>query len=245
MKLTAVVSSIQVGLPRQFSSNGPAEGADDGLWTSGIVKQTVDGPVMVRTTNIDGDGQADLTHHGGVDKAVLAYASEHFSFWRSEFPNVMWENGSFGENLSLSGLVEADVCIGDVFTLGDCVLQVSQPRQPCWKLSRRWNLPKLAVRVQQTRRSGWYLRVLNEGTIEAGQTMELVERPFPHWTIQVANEIMFAKPRDAHHEQALASCPLLSASWRETLSKRSSRTPSELNTRDSKRLGGKAINDNI
>ncbi|MGB7323725.1 MAG: MOSC domain-containing protein [Rubripirellula sp.] len=83
----------------------------------------------------------------------------------------------------------------DVFALGTCVLQVSQPRQPCWKLSRRWSLPKLAVQVQRTRRTGWYLRVIQEGAIVTGQAMRLIERPHSQWTIEAANEIMFAKPR--------------------------------------------------
>jgi MOSC domain-containing protein YiiM len=237
MKLTAVVSSIQVGLPRQFASTGSAGGSTDGAWTSGIIKHQLSGPVMVRKTNIDGDGQADRIHHGGVDKAVLAYASENYSFWKAEMPETDWLSGSFGENLTLSGVLEADVCVGDVFSLGECLLQISQPRQPCWKLSQRWNLPKLSVRVQQTRRTGWYLRVLEEGVIHSGQPMQLMERRFPKWTIQLANEIMFAKPGDSELDQQLASCPLLSKSWQDTLANRSKRSDEQNKANEGDRLG--------
>jgi MOSC domain-containing protein YiiM len=155
---------------------------------------------MVRRFNLDGDGQADLVHHGGVDKAVLCYPHEHYEFWASEYSEVEWRAGCFGENLTLAGLCEADVCIGDVFQLGDALLQVSQPRQPCWKLSRRWGIPK-------------------------------------QWTIAQANEIMFAKPRRPTEELALLECDVLSASWRETLSKRSERGESDSLQRESERLG--------
>ena len=192
---------------------------------------------MVRRFNLDGDGQADLVHHGGVDKAVLCYPHEHYEFWASEYSEVEWRAGCFGENLTLAGLCEADVCIGDVFQLGDALLQVSQPRQPCWKLSRRWGIPKLAVQVQQTRRTGWYLRVLVEGKIESGQPFVLTERPYSQWTIAQANEIMFAKPRRPTEELALLECDVLSASWRETLSKRSERGESDSLQRESERLG--------
>jgi len=182
-----------------------------------IIKQRVDIPVNVRTENIDGDQQADLVHHGGPDKAICAYPLHNYVFWIREFPGIDWQAGYFGENLTLSGIGEADVCIGDSFEVGSCVLQISQPRQPCWKLSRRWKLPKLAVRVQQTGRTGWYLRVLNEGLLESGQVMKLIERSNPRWTIASANDVMFAKPRNFVDDQDLAACQLLSSSGRETL----------------------------
>jgi len=222
--LAAEVVSIQVGRPKKF---GAAEAVADGtekFWHSAIVKMPLAGPVAVARANLAGDRQADLKHHGGPDKAVLIYASEHFDFWSNEYPAIDWTAGCFGENLTTSGLIEADVCLGDVFRLGSCVLQVSQPRQPCWKLSRRWNLPKLAVRVQQTGLTGWYLRVVQEGFIEAGQTMSLIARLHPEWTIASANAVMFAKPRDPTRDRQLAECAALSASWRETLARRASRS---------------------
>lgn len=225
------IESIFVGRPQRF----PAEG-DSKQWTSAIFKQCVDAPVNVHCGNIDGDQQADLIHHGGLDKAICAYAVQNYAFWIREFPKVDWKASCFGENLGLSGVCESDVCIGDSFEVGSCILQVSQPRQPCWKLSRRWGIPKLAVRVQQTRRTGWYFRVLNEGVIESGQTMKLISRPYPQWTIASANEVMFAKPRDVEHDLKLATCELLSSSWRETLSTRARCVEDEDNDRERSRL---------
>ena len=213
-----VVLSVQVGRLQRFGND---QDSGDKPWTSGIIKYSVSDSVMVRRTNLDGDEQADLVHHGGLDKAVLAYPHEHYKFWQTEFPEVNWENGCFGENLTLCGLTESEVCVGDVYSLGDSVLQISQPRQPCWKLSRRWAIPKLAVRVQQTRRTGWYMRVLQEGEVSFGQTMSLVERLHPEWTIGHCNDVMFARPREPERDIELASCESLSESWKQTLSKRS------------------------
>lgn len=231
--LCAKVLSIHVGRPRCFNTGDDA----DKPWTSGIAKLPVSGPVTIRQFNIEGDEQADLKHHGGPDKAVLAYPTEHYRFWADEFDSVDWCPGCFGENLPLEGCTESDVCIGDVFEFGDARLQVSQPRQPCWKLSRRWKIPKLAVRVQQTRRTGWYFRVLQQGVAEAGQLMRLIERPATRWTISVANEIMFAKPRDSVLDAELSRVDALSASWKETLSKRVNRTDVENSSREQMRIG--------
>jgi MOSC domain-containing protein YiiM len=226
------IESVFVGRPQSFPSEG-----DSTPWTSAIVKQRVDGPVYVRTTNIDGDQQADLVHHGGLDKAICAYALQNYACWIPEFPSIDWQAGCFGENLTLSGVNESDVCIGDILKVGSCVLQVSQPRQPCWKLSRHWKLPKLAVRVQQTRRTGWYFRVLNEGLLESGQVMKVIDRTCPRWTIAAANDVMFAKPRNSENDQKLAACPLLSSSWRETLRTRARSSDHIINENEQRRLG--------
>lgn len=226
------IESVFVGRPQSFPSEG-----DSTPWTSAIVKQRVDGPVYVRTTNIDGDQQADLVHHGGLDKAICAYALQNYACWIPEFPCIDWQAGCFGENLTLSGVDESDVCIGDILKVGSCVLQVSQPRQPCWKLSRHWKLPNLAVRVQQTRRTGWYFRVLNEGLLESGQMMKVIDRTYPRWTIAAANDVMFAKPRNSENDKKLADCPLLSSSWRETLGTRARSSEHTINENEQRRLG--------
>ncbi|TWT68415.1 MOSC domain-containing protein [Crateriforma conspicua] len=228
------IVSIHVGRPRAMDA-----GDDPGKpWTSGIIKDRVDGPIRVGRENLDGDGQADLVHHGGVDKAVLAYPAVHFPFWKQEFPDVHWGDGTFGENLTIAEADETKVCIGDVFEIGDCVLQVSQPRQPCWKLSRRWRLPKLAVRVQQTRRTGWYFRVLSTGTIRPGQSMHLTRRDYPDFTVAFANDVMFAKPRDAALDLRLAACDALSVSWKKTLNTRSGGSESDHQSSVDARLRG-------
>lgn len=170
---------------------------------------------------IAGDEQADLVNHGGADKAVLAYASEHYEKWNEEFPGKNFQAGGFGENLTVADLNESTCCIGDLFRVGDCRLQISQPRQPCWKLSGRWELQKLAVLVQQNGRTGWYLRVLENGKIEAGMQIELIARPFPEFSVKLAHSVMYAKPRRHEDDQRLAKCPALSEAWRTNLEQRS------------------------
>ncbi|PHQ36426.1 MOSC domain-containing protein [Rhodopirellula bahusiensis] len=218
------IVSVQIGACQSYFKNGDPNRP----WVSAIEKSVVFGPVPTSELGLDGDEQADKVHHGGVDKAVLGYCESHYSFWKTEFPEINWGSGAFGENLTLSGMLESEVCVGDIFecqsaTAGGLCLQVSQPREPCWKLSQRWGLPKLAVRVQATRRTGWYMRVLHRGDLQAGQTLSLVERPHPEFTIDVANDILFAKPRDAAADLRLAGCQHLSEAWKENLIRRSAK----------------------
>lgn len=222
--MTIRIESVFVGRPQNFSSEDASK-----FWTSAIVKHQVAGPVRVEKTNLDGDEQADLVHHGGADKAVLAYPVSHYEYWRETHPDMDWSAGAFGENLSISHVTEINCCIGDVFVVSNCVLQISQPRQPCWKLVRRWNVADLAVQVQKTRRTGWYLRVLQSGMITAGDSMDLIERPHPELTVEWSNQVMFAKPRIRADDLLLASCPLLSESWRSNLLSRSSEPNDERN----------------
>jgi MOSC domain-containing protein YiiM len=189
-------------------------------WTSGIVKTPVEGSVWLGRTNLAGDGQADLVNHGGIDKAVLAYAASHYPVWRNELALLELPFGAFGENLTIEGQNEWTVCIGDTFAVGEALVQVSQPRQPCWKLARRWKLKDMTARVQRSGRGGWYLRVLGEGTIQAGLSVVLRERPYPRWTVALANDLMFRRLQDRDALAALATCPLLSSSWRDTLGER-------------------------
>ncbi|ATY85188.1 MOSC domain-containing protein [Kyrpidia spormannii] len=189
-------------------------------WRSAILKQPVSGPVWLSRTNLAGDEQADLKHHGGPDKAVLAYAAAHYPLWRQELGISEMEPGGFGENFVVSGMAEPDVCIGDTFRVGEAVVQVSQPRQPCWKLGRRWNLADLPKRAEETGRSGWYFRVLEEGWVAPGQEIVLVDRPFPQWTVARCNEIMHHRRRDRAAAAELDACPALSESWKKTLGQR-------------------------
>jgi MOSC domain-containing protein YiiM len=215
----AVLASVQVGRPRWHGTPGAADPFDRAFAT-GFWKDPVAGPVMVRATNLDGDGQADLENHGGADKAVLAYAAAHYPRWREELAVPDLPHGGFGENLTVGGLTEPDVCIGDVWRVGGAVLEVSQPRQPCWKLARRWRVKTLPARVIDTGRSGWYLRVVEEGLIEAGQPVEVVDRRRPGWTVERAHRVMFFHRADAGENAALAAVPELSLSWREVLRQR-------------------------
>jgi len=219
----ARIHSIQVGRPRHYGSAG-AEGPLDRPWTSSIVKDVVMGPRWVRHTNIDGDRQADLENHGGPDKAVLAYAVRHYPAWREELPEIEFPMGAFGENLTLGGLTEEDVAIGDIWAGGTATFQVSQPRQPCWKLARRLRVRDMVVRVQSNLRSGWYLRVLEEGEIQAGDVLTLEARTHPSWTVAEASRAMYGVGEDPRAALELAGLPELSASWKRTLHLRASKT---------------------
>jgi len=215
----ATLVSIQIGRPTLIGNETSAD-PHDRPWTSAFFKTAISGPVFVGRSNIAGDAQADLEHHGGVDKAVLAYAASHYDLWRKELSEVPWCHGGFGENLTIAGLTEESVCVGDHWSLGQAVFEVSQPRQPCWKLARRWRMTELTALVVAKGRTGWYLRVLQEGLIEAGNAVTLIERPHPEWTIARANQVMHHRKDDMPAARQLAALPELSATWQATLHKR-------------------------
>jgi MOSC domain-containing protein YiiM len=165
---TASLLSIQVAKPLAIRH------MDEEVRTA-IYKLPVQGPVMVRSLNIDGDQQGDLTVHGGVDKAVYCYPSEHYPAWQEELDREL-PYGTFGENLTVSGLLEPDIHLDDVLEVGDALLQVSQPRFPCYKLGIKIGDQRFVKRFQESGRSGFYCRVLQEGLIEAGQPIRVIER---------------------------------------------------------------------
>ena len=213
------ILSIQVGLPRTF--NGDSNDAHE-AWTTAFFKTPVDGQVWLGTTNLVGDAQANLKSHGGVDKAVCVYPSEHYQFWERRLTRRIPAPGAFAENFTTEGTSEQDACIGDVLRFGEAICQISQPRPPCWKLARCWQIADLAAQVEQTGRTGWYLRVLEEGYVRAGASILLLERPNPQWTIARANAVLYHGKSDPQSVQALASCSFLSPNWRDyLLSKRS------------------------
>ncbi len=205
--------SIQVGLPRSLGTPG-ATGPLERAWRSAIYKEPVCGPVWLGRTHLACDGQADLAAHGGPERAVLAYGAEHYAAWQQELGVEPMPYGAFGENFTIGGLTEETVCIGDTFTVGRARVQVSQPRGPCWKLARRWGRLGFAAHVLRTGRTGWYLRVLEEGEVEAGARLELVDRPYPHWTVARASALLRDTPRDPAEVASLIACPLLPEAWR-------------------------------
>lgn len=215
----AVLLSVQIGVPRTI---GRADAVDpmDQVWTTGFLKEPVAGSVWLGRVNLAGDLQADLQNHGGPEKAVNVYPAEHYSHWERDLGLGALPYGAFGENFTTEGLLEADVCIGDVFGIGETVVQLSQPRQPCWKLARRWRVKDLALKVQQTGRTGWYFRVLREGHVQAGAKLRLIERRYPEWTVAAANDVMHHHAHDLEAARALANCPALSARWRESIGRR-------------------------
>lgn len=212
------IVSLQLGLPTNLPVS--QSGDSEKTWTTGFFKKAVAGPVWLSALNLEGDGQADLVHHGGANKAVCVYSADHFPFWRHELSQIEFQAGAFGENFTIAKLTERDVCIGDNWEVGEALVQVSQPRQPCWKLARRWNVKDLAVRVQQSGRTGWYFRVLREGFVASGMPLLLVERPFAEWTVDKANHIMHHDKENFAEAARLAAIPPLSSSWRDSLLRR-------------------------
>ncbi|HVD00161.1 MAG TPA: MOSC domain-containing protein [Candidatus Dormibacteraeota bacterium] len=188
--------SVQVGQPLFL---GPDVGLEEPLnhrWHSAFFKEPVAGPVRLGRTNLDGDRQADPRVHGGPDMAVLAYSAEHYPLWREELGIAQIGPGGFAENFTISGQDELTVSIGDVYRVGGALVQVSQPRGPCYKISYRWKRPDLLGRCESNGRHGWYLRVLEEGPVEAGDAVDLLERPNPGWTVRRAADAYRARRKD-------------------------------------------------
>jgi MOSC domain-containing protein YiiM len=163
------IVSVNVGLPQEVSWQGK-------LVTTGIFKEPVNTPVMMRTLNLDGDAQADLTVHGGVSKAVYAYPSEHYGYWRTGLPGVDLPSGMFGENFTTEGLLEEAVYIGDKFRIGETEVMVTEPRMPCYKLGIKFGRADIIKRFLASRRTGFYFSVAREGMVSAGDAVELTGR---------------------------------------------------------------------
>jgi MOSC domain-containing protein YiiM len=209
------IASIQVGQPREMTDEGWPD-LRTGPWVSAIIKEPVSGPVWLATTNLAGDRQGNPAVHGGPDKAALAYGAGHYPLWRSELGREL-PHGAFGENLTIEGLDEESVCIGDIFEAGEAIVEVSQPRQPCWKIARRWGIKELTAMVADNGRTGWYLRVLREGHLEAGQPVRPSERPHPEWPVMRATRVMQNRRREMAPANELAQLPELSEAWKTQL----------------------------
>jgi MOSC domain-containing protein YiiM len=163
------LASLNVGRPREVTWRGRTV-------TTGIYKNPVEGPVMLRTLNLDGDGQADLSVHGGKHKAVYCYPLEHYAYWQRELPGTDLRMGMFGENFTTEGLTEDDTWIGDQFTVGSATVVVTQPRLPCYKLGIRFQSDQMVKRFQASGRTGFYVAVAREGSVRAGQEISRVGR---------------------------------------------------------------------
>lgn len=210
------ILSIQIGPTVEVPPTG-TEAWWDKPWETGFYKAAASGPQWLGYLGLRGDDQADRKNHGGVDKAVCVYPGEHYETWRTQPDLAAMSGGAFGENFTTAGLREADVCVGDIFTVGGARVQVSQPREPCWKLSRRWRVKDLTAQVERTGRTGFYFRVLSHGPVEAGDPFTLVARPFPELTVAWCNEVMHHRKGDAAAARTLAECPALAASWKDGL----------------------------
>ncbi|HEX8888642.1 MAG TPA: MOSC domain-containing protein [Pyrinomonadaceae bacterium] len=182
------IISISVSRPRLVMWKGEPV-------STGIFKEPVEGSVMLRTLNLDGDRQADLTVHGGPTKAVYAYPSEHYEFWKHELPEMQLPFGMFGENLTTEGLMEEEINIGDCFRIGDAEVMVTEPRMPCYKLGIKFDRTDILRRFLVSGRSGFYFSVLQEGLVAAGD--RIVPLSQDKHNVKVADIVrLYARDRD-------------------------------------------------
>jgi len=184
------------------------------MWT-GYGKDPAAGPVRLGKEGFDGDAQADRRYHGGPDMAALAYGAGHYPRWREELSWPELGEGAFGENLPVEGADEESVCIGDVWRIGSAVLQVASPRKPCSKISRFWQKPELLKLVVQSGRTGFYFRVLEEGAVEAGNEVIVLERPHPDWPVLRVFRIGMARARNREQaKEAAGAVTALAERWK-------------------------------
>lgn len=201
------IVSLNVGRPRPVAYDGREV-------LTGIYKDPVSDRRTVRRTNIDGDGQADLRVHGGADKAVYLYPLEHYAYWARELGVAGFPHGQFGENLTSEGLLEGDVHIGDVFRVGTALLEVSQPRSPCYKLGIRMGAAAFPARFTASRRTGFYLRVLEEGALAAGDAIQRVSRGAGALSVADAFALRHAAKGSPDEWRRALAAPALAESWR-------------------------------
>jgi len=204
--------SLNVALPRIVEYNGEPV-------ATGIFKESVQGPVMLRTLNLDGDRQADLSVHGGVSKAVYAYPSEHYEFWKKELPEMELRYGMFGENFTTEGLLEDAVNVGDRFSIGQAELMVTEPRLPCYKLGIKFGRPDIIKKFLQSRLTGFYFAVVKEGEVKAGDAIELLSRDANRIAISDITRLYAFEKDDLKTLRRAVKLEALSESWREYFQK--------------------------
>jgi len=209
-----MVVSVNVGEPREIHT-------PSGTVLTSIFKSPVQGRVAVRQHNIAGDRQSDLTVHGGPSKAVYAYAEEHYEYWRKQLPESELTPGNFGENLTTRGLSEEEVCIGDTFRFGSAVLQVTQPRMPCYKLGIRFGRPDMPKLFWNSRRSGIYFAVIGEGEVAAGSAIERVASIADGVTVADVLKLYHGDGKNPNLLERALRAPL-SGSWKNALRERQS-----------------------
>lgn len=205
------IDAVLAGKVRPFGPKGVP---------SAIHKTVQDGALRVTALGFAGDEQGDPRHHGGPEKALHHYPRDHYAAWLAELAGqgadvaVLSGPGAFGENLSTTGLTEADVCIGDQFRLGTALVEVSQARQPCWKLNQRFGYAGMSRAVQQSQRTGWYYRVVEDGEVRTGDRLVLASRRYPQWTLQRLLHVLYVDRLDVDALAEMAELAPLAESWR-------------------------------
>ncbi|MCK5573396.1 MAG: MOSC domain-containing protein [Bacteroidetes bacterium] len=199
--------SVNVGLPREVTWKSRTV-------TTGIFKEPVKGRVMVRRLNLDGDRQADLSVHGGLDKAIYGYPSEHYEYWRHELPGIDLPWGMFGENFTTEELLEGVVNIGDRFRIGSSVLMVTQPRMPCYKLAVKFGRDDIVKHFLRSGRPGFYFSVLEEGEVSAGDDIELISRDENNVTVADITRLYVSEKDNLDLLHRTVQIEALPESWR-------------------------------
>jgi MOSC domain-containing protein YiiM len=212
------IISLNVGKPTTLTR-------EDQSTISAIEKKPVTGELYLSRLNFTGDTQADLVNHGGFDKAVCVYPYEHYSYWEKEM-GVTLSYAAFGENLTVSDWIEEEACIGDIYRIGSTIVQISQPRQPCFKLALRLGFSEAAKQVLSTGFTGFYLRVLEEGVVSKDSTIKLLERHPMVMSVAEANRIKHHSQENLVATEKLLAVQELSDNWRQSLQKRL-KTPNE------------------
>jgi len=203
--------SINVSLPKTVSINGRT-------YSTGIYKTAHAGPVPLKRLNLAGDGQGDLKNHGGEYQAVYCYPHEHYAYWATELARTDFQFGQFGENFTTQGLLENEVCIGDTFRIGEAIIQVTQPRVPCYKLADKLGTPGFEVTFLRANRSGFYVRVLEEGDVQAGDPIALVSKDPIGMTVAEVNSALYLDKQPSAAERAL-QIAALSPGWKRSFEK--------------------------
>ncbi|CCN72953.1 MOSC domain-containing protein [Vibrio nigripulchritudo] len=211
MKKIGTVESVLSGKTQPYSRGA----------VSSIDKKIQSGRLYANSLGFTNDEQGDPRFHGGIEKALHMYPSEHYPKWCEELGNkpIFEQVGAFGENLSSSGITESQICIGDKIKIGSTLLEVSQGRMPCWKLNDRCEEPDMALRLQMTMRTGWYFRVIEEGEIGAGDDILLIERPHPDFSLARIMGAVYRGILDKKELESLVEVPLVD-SWRALIEKR-------------------------
>ena len=205
--MTARLLSINVGLPQDISWQGKT--VHTAIW-----KAPVQGPRLVRQLNIDGDGQGDLAGHGGEHRAVFVYQIDSYRHWQSELGRNDFTYGQFGENFTVDGLPDQDVCIGDRYRIGSALFEVTQPRVTCYRVGIRMNEPRMAALLVSHGRPGFYFRVLQEGQVEAGDEIVRVAAGPERMSVFEANALLYLPGHPRNQLERALRIPALSQGWR-------------------------------
>ena len=205
--------SVNVSLPREVPHGR-------GTVSTGIFKEPVGGRIRLRKTNLDGDGQADLENHGGIDRAAYAYSIENYDHWRHELGRNEFAFGQFGENFTVEGMMEDDIHIGDVFRVGEALVEVTQPRPPCFKLGIKMGMAGFPKLFLASGRVGFYLRVLEEGEVGAGDMFERTGRDPEQVTVREMSRLLFFEPENLEVAKRALRVRALSPGWRDSFRER-------------------------